>query len=447
MRKGSVDVLVRVRLPHRVGELAKFATAIAGAGGVIGEVSTERIGEPGSVRTVTLEADNEAHAERLVQVVRALPGVEVLEVEDRVFEWHRAGKLRMVPRAEIKTIQDLRYVYTPGVARVCRAIERAPESAWDTTDISRTVGIFTNGTRVLGLGDIGPLASLPVMEGKALLYAQFVGLTAVPILVDERDPAKFVSIVERVSQGFGAIHLEDIRVPDCFTIERELIDRVGKPVFHDDQHGTATVALAGIINACNRVGLTPGRAVLGQIGLGAAGSAIAKLAKRFGFADVLVTDRDAGAVEAAVASGCKARDLEGLMADADIVVAATGRPGLIRRELVRKGQIIFALSNPDPEILPELALAAGAAFAGDGRSVNNALAFPGIIRAVLATKVRHVTPDMLVAAAEAIAACAMPGELVPSPLDPRVHDMVSSAVAVKAGAAGRSGTIRLAQSS
>jgi malate dehydrogenase (oxaloacetate-decarboxylating) len=433
LRKDSFDITLRLRLRHRAGELARVARTIADAEGVIGDVTTERLAEMDSVRLVTVEATDEEQAARVVSAVRSLPDVEVLAVVDRVLEWHRGGKLRMVPRAEVTSIRDLRYVYTPGVARVCRAIEADAQAAWDLTGVGRTVGIFTNGTRVLGLGNIGPLASLPVMEGKAMLYSQLVGLSAIPMLIDEQDPREFVRVVERVSIGCGVIHLEDIRTPDCFEIERLLIDRLSKPVFHDDQHGTATAALAALLAACRRVGMDPKSAVLGQIGLGAAGHAIAKLAKTFGVARVLVTDPNADAMAKAREWGGEPCDLPTLMGEAQIVIATTGRAGLISPASIRPGQIVFALSNPYPEIAPDVALAAGAAFAGDGRSVNNALAYPGIIRGVLEARARYVTPAMMIAAARAIASCARPDELVPSPLEPRVHRSVAEAVRGAAG--------------
>lgn len=435
LRKESFDMTLRLRLRHRSGELARVAATIAAAEGVIGDVATERLTEVDSVRLVTVEATDEAHAMRIVDSVRALPEVEVLAVVDRVIEWHRGGKLRVVPRVPVSTVRDLRYVYTPGVARICRAIEADPTVAWDLTGVGSTVGIFTNGTRVLGLGNIGPLASLPVMEGKAILYSQLAGLSAVPIVIDEPDPLEFVRVVERTSIGFGAVHLEDIRTPDCFEIERLLIERLAKPVFHDDQHGTATVALAAVMRACDRVGLDPRSAVLGQIGLGAAGSAIAKLARAFGFARVLVSDPNPAAVAAAREWGGEPRELQALVAESQIVVATTGRAGLLSPDWIRPGQVIFALSNPEPEIAPEAALFAGAAFAGDGRSVNNALAYPGILRGVFDARARYVTPAMLIAAAKAIASCARPDELVPSPLDERVPRAVAEAVRAASSAA------------
>lgn len=440
MRKYSHDTIARVRLRHRVGQLAHLATVIAENGGMIGEITTVTIGENDTVRDVTLETESEAHTGRVLDAIRALPGFEVLTVTDRVFEAHRGGKLRTVSRGRIETLADLRYIYTPGVARVSLAIQREPELAWDFTGLQSSVAVYTNGTRVLGLGDIGPLASLPVMEGKAALYDRFAGLSATPILIDSRDPDAFIETVLRTSKGFGAIHLEDIRMPDCFRIEEELDARIDKPVMHDDQWGTATVALAAILNACKLIGLDFKSSRVGQIGLGAAGSAIARTAIDYGAREVFVSDLSVEACARMKGFGATVTDMAGVMRDADIVVATTGRPGLIRPEMVREGQVIFALSNPDAEIDPDVALAAGAAYAGDGRSINNALAFPGIFRGALQARAKRITAEMRLAAAEAIAAHAAPGELVPNPLDPKVHAAVRDAVAAKARAQGLENT-------
>jgi malate dehydrogenase (oxaloacetate-decarboxylating) len=438
-----IDTVLRVRTQHRPGQLAALATAIANAGALIGEIQTLRREGDLSVRDVTVETDDEEQTERVINALRATDGVEVLDVTDRVFERHQGGKIHSASRLKIEQLADLRYIYTPGVARVARAIQAEPQRAFNLTGLSNSVGIFTNGTRVLGLGDIGPLASLPVMEGKAVLYDQFVGLSAVPILVDTTDAKEFVETVVRISRSFGAIHLEDIRVPECFEIEAELDRRLDKPVMHDDQHGTATVALAGIMNACRMTGLDLRRAKMAQVGLGAAGSAIAKLALAYGVGEMMVTDPNDEAVKGLVGRGARASDFATIMKEADLVVLTTGKPGLVTPELVKKGQVIFALSNPMPEITPERARAAGAGFAADGQSVNNALAFPGLFKGALEVRSRAITHEMMIAAAETIADHAVRGEVVPSPLMPEVHRAVTRAVADRARAQGLTATMRL----
>lgn len=443
MTKHAVDTVLRVRIRHIPGQLARLAAAVAEEKAVIGEISTLRLGEGDSVRDITVETLDDAHTQRVVEAVRKVQGVELLETKDRVFETHRGGKLHSTSRIELKQLGDLRYVYTPGVARVSRAIAKDPELAWDLTTLGNSVAICTNGTRVLGLGDIGPIASLPVMEGKAVLYDKFVGLSATPILVDTKDPKEFVETVVRIARGFGAIHLEDIAIPHCFEIEDALKARLAKPVMHDDQHGTATAALAAVLNVCKLHKIDPKRAKMGQIGLGAAGSAIARLAHAYGVERVMVTDLSKEAVARAVGFGLEAASMDTILAEADIVVATTGRPGLIKPDKIRKGQVVFSLSNPDPEIDPEEARAAGAAFAADGRSINNALAFPGLFRGALDAKSRAIVPEMLTNAAEVISELAEEGEIVPSPLRAEVHDAVRHATSRVARKLGLAGTARL----
>ncbi len=443
MRKLSIDTVVRLHSVHRPGQLARIATAVASAGAMVGDIATISSGEKHTIRDMTIETADADQTARVIAALRGVDGLEVLETRDAVFEAHRGGKLATVSRIRLETVGDLRTVYTPGVARVCRAIADHPELAWDHTWLLSAVGLFTNGTRVLGLGDIGATASLPVMEGKAVLYQRLAGLSAIPILVDTKDPEVFVDTVERIAGSFGGIHLEDIRIPDCFTIEDELIRRLGRPVMHDDQHGTATAALAALINVCRLVGRDLKEARIGQIGLGAAGSAIARLMLRYGVREVLGFDVNAAATARATGFGVQPVDLDTLMRSCDVIVATTGRTGLIQPSQVQPGQVIFALSNPDAEIDPETALAAGAAYAADGRSINNALAFPGLFKGALDVRSERITPEMMIAAAEAIAACARDHSIVPSPLDPRVHTAVIAAVSATARAQGLAGTMRL----
>jgi malate dehydrogenase (oxaloacetate-decarboxylating) len=443
MRKTSIDTVLEVRLKHRPGQLAALATAVASQGGLLSDITTVRMGEDDTVREVTVETEDDAHTDRVLAAVRAVEGIELLGTVDRVFALHKGGKLHSTSRVELRHLRDLRYIYTPGVARVSTAIHRDPTLAWEYTGIARSVGIFTNGTRVLGLGDIGPLAALPVMEGKAVIYDAFVKISATPLLVDTTDVREFVDTVLRLSPTFGGIHLEDIRNPDCYRIEEELIERLEKPVMHDDQHGTATVALAAVINACKITGVELGRARVGQIGLGAAGSAIARLMMAYGVGDVLVHDRSAEAMTWLGSLGARPVDLATLMRESDIVIATTGRPNLIDPQQVRPGQVLFPLSNPYPEIDPGAAMAAGAAFATDGRTINNALAYPGIFRGALDVRSRAITREMMIAAARAIAACAEPGDVVPSPLVPAVHAAVRDAVIAEAQRLGLAGTAKL----
>jgi malate dehydrogenase (oxaloacetate-decarboxylating) len=406
------------------------AGAIAECKGLVGDIRTIAVARHEAIREITVEVADLAHAERLADALRSLEGVSVLWYHDRAFIAHDGGKLRVLPVREVTSNQDMRDVYTPGVARVCTAIAEHPGLAPRFTTIGRTVAICTNGTRVLGLGDIGPLASMPVMEGKAMFYAQLAGISAVPILLDTKDVDEFVETVIRIAPSFGGIHLEDISAPECFEIERRLIEALDQPVMHDDVHGTAVVTLAAAIVACREVGKRLDEAVVGQVGLGAAGWGIATLIKDSGAERVIATDPGEAARERAAAHGIEpVADLETVMREADVVVATTGKPGLIPPELVRDGQIILALSNPDPEISIDAALEAGAAFAADGTVVNNVLGYPGMFRGALLAGATGMTTEMKRAAAWAIAGLTVASEsIVPDVLDPKVHDAVADAV-------------------
>jgi malate dehydrogenase (oxaloacetate-decarboxylating) len=423
-----MDCTYRLRIPHTAGQLAKVAGTIAEQGGLIGDVRTISVARHEALREITVELRDRPHADELAAALGALPGVTVSWFHDRAFIAHDGGKLDVAARQEIRTNQDVRDVYTPGVARVSLAIAEYPELAWRFTMIGRSVAICTNGTRVLGLGDIGPVASMPVMEGKALFYAQLVGVSAVPILIDTKDVDEFVETVVRIAPGFGGIHLEDIRAPDCFEIEARLIEALPQPVMHDDVHGTAVVTFSAAIAACRQVGIRLDDAVVGQIGLGAAGYGIATLIHDAGVRRVLASDPNPQAQERARARGIEIADLATVMAEADVVVATSGQPGLIAPELIRPGQVILALTNPDPEIDPDAALAAGAAFAADGTSVNNVLGYPGIFRGALLAGASAVNLEMKRAAAWTLAGLTVESELVPNVLDRGVHDAVAEAV-------------------
>jgi malate dehydrogenase (oxaloacetate-decarboxylating) len=423
-----MDCTYRLRIPHTSGQLAKVARTIADQGGLIGDVTTISVARHEALREITVELRDKAHAETLATALSALPGVTVSWFHDRAFLAHDGGKLDVVARRAIRSNQDVRDVYTPGVARVATAIADFPELAGRFTMIGRSVAICTNGTRVLGLGDIGPVASMPVMEGKALFYSQLVGVSAVPILIDTRDVDEFVDTVARIAPGFGGIHLEDISAPDCFEIERRLIERLPQPVMHDDVHGTAVVTFGAAIAACRYVGIRLDEAVVGQVGLGAAGYGIATLIHDAGVRRVIATDPSARAQQNARERGIDIADLETVMREADVVVATSGKPGLITPEMVRKGQVILALTNPEPEIDPDVALAAGAAFAADGTSVNNVLGYPGIFRGALLAGASAINLEMKRAAAWALAGLTVESELVPDVLDREVHESVAQAV-------------------
>jgi malate dehydrogenase (oxaloacetate-decarboxylating) len=423
----KIPEILIVETIHQPGSLASVLLVIAEAGLAIEHLTALRRDQGRTLWEITLEMDEEADRS-LYERIDQLPNARFVGKSDRVFNRHRGGKIKTVASLPINTLQVLRDIYTPGVARVCLAIRKDPQAAHDFTNLDNTVAIVTNGTAVLGLGNIGPLAGLPVMEGKAALFADLVGLSGVPILLNETQPERVVAAIAAIELSFGAIQLEDFAAPECFEIEQKLRERVAKPVLHDDQHGTAVVALAALTNAARQAGRSLRDSVVGQIGLGAAGTGIVRLLRAYGVERVLGADRSADALARLAAMDGECASLEDIMARADIVVATTGVKGLIKPEWVRPGQVILALSNPDPEIEPLLALQRGAAFAADGKGINNVLAFPGLFKGALSARVSHFSDAMLMAAAEAIAQLARGDELVPDALDKDVHERVAAAV-------------------
>jgi malate dehydrogenase (oxaloacetate-decarboxylating) len=427
----KIPEIIIVETVHQPGSLAKVLQVIAEAGLTIEQLVALRRDQGRTLWEITLEMDEEADRS-LYERIGQLPTARFVGKSDRVFNRHRGGKIRTVSTLPINTREVLRDVYTPGVARVCLAIRKNPEAAYEYTALGNTVAVVTNGTAVLGLGNIGALAGLPVMEGKAALFAELVGINAVPILIEERLPERVVETVCGIATSFGAIQLEDFAAPECFEIEQQLRARLQKPVLHDDQHGTAVVTLAALLNAAQRSEVDLRGSIVGQIGLGAAGSGIVRLLQAYGVRHVLGTDPNAGAVARLQARGGEGVTLEALMQRADIVIACTGVKGLIHPEWVRKGQVILALSNPDPEIEPLAARARGAAFAADGKGINNVLAFPGLFKGALEARAACFSDAMLMAAAETIAAAAQADELVPAPLDKELHAKVAAAVCAAA---------------
>ncbi|BCU83236.1 putative NAD-dependent malic enzyme 1 [Polycladomyces abyssicola] len=435
MPERNVIRSIMVETPSKPGNLGRVATAIGSVGGDIGDIVTVQIGPFTTMRDITVHCENEEQLHAVIDAIQSLGGgIRVRTVSDDVLRAHEGGKIHMKSKMDIRSLADLRQVYTPGVANVCRVIQEDPEKARIYTSIGNTVAIVTDGTAILGLGDIGPVAGMPVMEGKAALFDRFAGISGVPILLNTKDPDEIVRTVKTISPGFGGILLEDIGSPHCFEVEDRLKEELDIPVMHDDQHGTAVVTLAAVISACRCAGVDLKEAVVGQVGLGAAGLAICRMFLAYGVQRVHGVDLNEDAKKRLAAYGGEPlNSLEELMQTCDIVISTTGVPGLIKPEMIREGQVILALSNPKPEIEPEDALKAGAGFAADGRSVNNVLGFPGIFRGVLNAGAKRITHEMLVVAAEAIADCTRDGELVPHPLNPKVHREVARAVEEVAG--------------
>ena len=420
---------VRVRNERRVGVLARLLTAIASGDASVGSMDLITETAQSVVRDITIYADDTEHMDKVIEAIRANEGTRVLEVRDEVLAFHQNGKIAMRSRFPIDSIATLRRVYTPGVAEVCLKIADDPELARLYTSVSHMVAIVTDGTAVLGLGDIGPLAAMPVMESKAMLLETLVGLSGVPILLNTRDPDEIVKAVSTIAPTFAAIQLEDISAPRCFEVEERLQAMLDIPVMHDDQHGTAVVSMAALRVAAQRARVDIGTAKVGQIGLGAAGNAIGRLIMKLTGNPVLGMDLNEEAVARFERAGGIRSNLKEIMSECDIVIATTGVPNLIKPEMVRKGQVILALSNPNAEIDPDEALAQGAAFAADGKSVNNVLGFPGIFRGAVDSHAPRITDEMLIAAVEVLVRMTPAGELMPNSLDKKVHMEVARAVA------------------
>lgn len=417
-----------VEAPHKPGYMAKVLGVIGTLGATVEGLNAVRRLDKDTIWEVTVEYDDSLSIDSLIEAVNRLPDTFITGKSDRVFNRHKEGKIKTVSRISIDSLEILRDVYTPGVARVCQAIEQDPRKIMEFTNIQNTVAIVTNGTAILGLGDIGPEAGLPVMEGKAAILAEIVGLSGVPILIKEKDPLKIIEVVEAIAPSFGAILLEDIKAPECFTIEDELIKRVPKPVFHDDQHGTAMVVLAALLSATKQIDVDLKDKVFGQIGLGAAGMGICNLLSEYGVKQVVGCDLDIEAQKKLRSLGGEPMSLEDVMKNADVVVATTGVKGLIKPEMVREGQIIMALTNPDPEIEPNIALDNGAKFATCGKVVNNMLAFPGLFKGTLKAEVTEITHQMKIAVSETLSNLARDGALVPASLNKVAHERVAEAV-------------------
>ncbi len=365
---------------------------------------------------------------------------------------HQEGKTRMVSRYSLDSVASLRKIYTPGVAKVCQLIEENPEKACDFTSIGNTVAVITNGSAVLGLGDIGVRASMPVMEGKAVILMEMAGVSAIPVLVDTSDPDEFIRTVSLIAPTFGAILLEDISAPLCFQVEDSLKARLPIPVFHDDQHGTAVVVLGALLRALEACGRQAGELDAVINGAGAAGWAIARFLLNFGINDVVLCD-SRGAIYRGRENGmnpvkqdiaeCTNRaneqgELKSVIRGKDLFIGVSAG-GVVSPAMVASmapGPIVFAMANPVPEIWPHEAIGAGAAVATDGRNLNNALGFPGIFRGALNARANAINEEMKVGAARALAEQAHEGELVPDFMDKKVHLKVAEAVAEAARRSG-----------
>ena len=418
----SFSAILRVRLADEAGTFGRVATAIGEQGALLGAIDLVRVEAAHKVRDVTILAEDEAHIERVVAAVNALAGVEVQAVSDRTFLSHLGGKLEIRSRVPLKTRDDLSMAYTPGVARVSSAIARDPDAIWNLTIKRNTVAVVSDGSAVLGLGDIGPGGALPVMEGKAILFKEFAGVDAFPICLDTKDVEEIILIVRAIAPVFGGINLEDISAPRCFEIERRLREMLDIPVFHDDQHGTAIVVLAALLNAVKVVDKRLEAIKVVVAGVGAAGIAVTNILLAAGVRDIVGCDRlgavhrdrpGLSSVKRDYAAVTNPRDLRGsadeALAGADVFIGVS-QPGAISVEGVERmadRAIVFAMANPTPEVPPE-AIEAMVEVVATGRSdypnqINNVLAFPGVFRGALDVRAREINEEMKVAAAHAIA--------------------------------------------
>ncbi|MFH5186221.1 NAD-dependent malic enzyme [Paenibacillus sp. TAB 01] len=423
------SIILRLELTHAKVNFGDVASAISKAGGDITSIDVIRPGQETSIRDITVHVADKTE-EDVVAALKQLDGIEIINVSDSTFLVHLGGKISVQPNLPIKNRDDLSRVYTPGVARVCTSIHENPQKAYSLTIKRNTVAVVTDGTAVLGLGDIGPHAAAPVMEGKAMLFKQLGGVDAFPICLDTKDTEEIIRTIKAISPIFGGINLEDISSPRCFEIETRLAEELDMPVFHDDQHGTAIVVIAGLLNALKVVGKRMEHVRVVVNGIGAAGVSICKMLLAAGVKRLVPVDRDGAIVRGGqypypmwqwLAEQPQVEDQPGTLKDviegADVFIGVS-RGGLLNAEDVQKmapNRIVFAMANPKPEIDPEEALPHVRVFA-TGRSdypnqINNVLVFPGVFRGALDCRARHINEPMKLAAARAIASVVSESEL------------------------------------
>jgi malate dehydrogenase (oxaloacetate-decarboxylating) len=465
------SLTLRVELPRRAGgALGKVTSAITRAGGAIVAVDAVEARGNTTLREITAECASAVHRGEVISAVQSVRGARVVEITDRTFEVHRRGKIHTGLNLPLKTREDLSMAYTPGVARVCEAIAANRQKAFKYTIKANTVAVVSDGTAVLGLGDIGPEAALPVMEGKAMLFKEFADVDAFPICLDSKEPEEIIDAARLIAPSFGGINLEDISSPRCFEIEQRLVEELDIPVFHDDQHGTAIVTLAALINACRLTGRRLEQLSVCMVGAGAAGVAVAKILMSSGVREVVACDRfgaihtdredyelgSMNAPKAWLAENTNPGRRDGAPGDvvegADLFIGLSG-PGIITARDLQKmnpDPFVFAMANPNPEVRPEEA-APYVRVMATGRSdypnqINNVLAFPGVFRGALDARATAITPGMRIAAGEALAAMIPRDELAPDYVIPSVfnRDVVPAVAAAVAHAAEQDGVARRA---
>lgn len=444
---------IRIKANNATGMIGNITSVIGDAGGDIGGIDIVKAQKDCITRDYTVNAYNLEHSHDIIKHLEALPGAEVINISDRTFLIHLGGKIKIQNKVPLKTRDDLSMAYTPGVARVCSAIAKDPDKAYQLTIKGNFIAIVTDGSAVLGLGDIGPEAAMPVMEGKAMLFKKFAGVNAFPLCLNTNDVDEIVETVFRISPGFGGINLEDISSPRCFEIESKLKEKLDMPVFHDDQHGTAIVVLAGIINSLKLINKKLADTKIVVCGTGAAGIACSKLLIEAGAKNLLGVDSTGIVYEGREENMCGVKKefalitnpdnekgaLKDAMVGADIFIGVSA-PNIVTVDMLKSMKtdpIVFALSNPVPEIEPVLA-EPHVKIMASGRSdyqnqINNVLCFPGLFKGLLKCRAKSINTEMNLAAAKAIAEVIKPAELnedyiIPSVFDERVVDKVSKAV-------------------
>jgi malate dehydrogenase (oxaloacetate-decarboxylating) len=459
------SLTLRLKIPNEPGNLGRVTSKIGELGGDIGAIDIAGFERTHIIRDVTVNVRDQDHGDKLVKELRTLSNIVVVHVSDRTFLMHLGGKIRVVSKVAISTRDDLSMAYTPGVARVCMDIHRHPENVYKLTIKRNTIAVVTDGTAVLGLGDIGPEAAMPVMEGKAMLFKEFGKVDAFPLCLATKDTEEIIRTVKNIAPVFGGINLEDISAPRCFEIEARLKKELDIPVFHDDQHGTAVVVLAALINAAKIVGKDISEMKMIVVGVGAAGVACSKIILGAGGTNIIGFDRT-GAIYKGRAEGMNFMkqwfaehtnptgfkgSLKEALEGADFFMGLSG-PGVVNaKDLAKmnKGAIVFAMSNPVPEVMPEEA-APYVRIMATGRSdypnqINNVLCFPGIFRGALDCQATDINEEMKLAAAHAIANLVSPSELnedyiIPGVFNPKVAESVAKEVvraAIRTGVARR----------
>jgi len=435
---------IRVRIPDVPGAFGQIATELGKHGAVLGDITKVHLTSQYIIRDVIIFFDDEKQFSDTISDLKQLKNYKIISIEDEVLHIHRGGKIAITPTVKVDTLSDLRMVYTPGVAQVCNHIVEHPEAAREYTSIGNSACIATNGSAVLGLGNIGVLAGMPVMEGKSIILNKMAGVSCMPLLIESDNADRIVDTLEAVSKTFSIIMIEDIKAPLCFEVEERLQERIPIPVFHDDQHGTATVILAALLKALQLVDKQKEKVKIVISGAGAAGMATGKMLLEYGFRHITICDRKGAlyrgrpehmnAYKNSIAEltnkiGEKG-GLKEVMMGKDIFIGVSSS-NLVSKDMVRgmnNAPIIFALANPLPEIHLGDALEAGAAIALDGRTINNCLIFPGIIRGTLDAGAPRITYPMKFSAAETLASLASKHEIVPDFMSHGVHKKIADAV-------------------